>query len=53
VPIYLVYWTVQVQQDGTVQFKHDPYDRDSLIINVLEQPLVPDPTRLANGLNQR
>ena len=48
-PIYLVYWTVQVQADGEVQFKHDPYDRDALIIKVLDQPLVPDPTRIGSA----
>jgi len=45
-PIYLVYWTVQVTDDGEVQFKHDPYNRDALILKVLDQPLVPDPTRI-------
>jgi murein L,D-transpeptidase YcbB/YkuD len=45
-PIYLVYWTVQVQENGEVQFKLDPYERDALILDVLEQPLVPDASRL-------
>jgi murein L,D-transpeptidase YcbB/YkuD len=45
-PIYLVYWTVQVTDDGEVQFKLDPYSRDGLILKVLDQPLVPDPARI-------
>jgi len=32
-----------------VQFKHDPYDRDALIIKVLDQPLVPDPARIGGA----
>jgi murein L,D-transpeptidase YcbB/YkuD len=50
VPIYLVYWTVQVLDDGEVHFKHDPYDRDRLVLDVLEQPLVPDPARIADAI---
>jgi len=46
-PVYLVYWTVQVQEGGVVHFKHDPYDRDAALLEVLKQPLVPDPGRLA------
>jgi murein L,D-transpeptidase YcbB/YkuD len=45
-PVYLAYWTVQVQDNGEVQFKHDPYQRDVLILDVLDQPLVPDAGRL-------
>ena len=50
VPIYLAYWTVQVQKDGEVQFKHDPYDRDAIILKVLDQPLVPDPARISSAI---
>jgi murein L,D-transpeptidase YcbB/YkuD len=46
VPIYLVYWTVHVLENGEVQFKRDPYERDGLILDVLDQPLVPDAGRL-------
>lgn len=46
VPIYLVYWTVQVSPEGEVQFKRDPYSRDAQILDVLEQPLVPDGKRV-------
>lgn len=45
-PVYLAYWTVQVEDNGEVQFKHDPYQRDALILDVLDQPLVPDASRL-------
>jgi murein L,D-transpeptidase YcbB/YkuD len=46
VPIYLVYWTVEVQEDGAVHFKRDPYLRDDAMIDVLARPLKPDPARL-------
>jgi len=46
VPIYLVYRTVQVQDDGAVWFTHDPYHRDPLILEALDQPLVPNPDRI-------
>ena len=45
-PVYLVYWTVQVHADGAVHFKHDSYDRDATLLEALERPLVPDPGRL-------
>lgn len=46
IPIYLVYWTVEVQEDGAVHFKRDPYLRDDAMIDVLARPLKPDPARL-------
>ena len=46
VPIYLVYWTVEVQDDGSVDFKSDPYQRDEPLLRALEQPLRPDPARI-------
>jgi murein L,D-transpeptidase YcbB/YkuD len=46
-PIYLVYWTVEVQEDGAVHFKRDPYLRDDAMIDVLARPLKPDPARMA------
>ena len=45
-PIYLVYWTVQVLENGEVQFKRDPYNRDALILDVLDRPFVPESGRL-------
>lgn len=48
-PIYLAYWTVQVQADGEVQFKQDPYDRDTLMLKVLDQPLMPDSARIGSA----
>ena len=47
IPIYLVYWTVEVQEDGAVHFKRDPYLRDDAMIDVLARPLKPDPARMA------
>ncbi|MEE4146184.1 MAG: L,D-transpeptidase family protein [Halieaceae bacterium] len=50
VPVYLVYWTVQVREDGEVEFKRDPYDRDALILDLLDKPLVPDAGRLERAV---
>ena len=52
VPIYLAYWTVEVQDDGEVQFKRDPYDRDTRLLEVLDMPLVPDARRLDRAVDQ-
>lgn len=46
VPIYLVYWTVQVEDDGEVHFKRDPYNQDPALLRALERPLVPDGARV-------
>jgi murein L,D-transpeptidase YcbB/YkuD len=46
VPIYLVYWTVQVEDDGEVHFKRDPYNQDPALLRALEKPLVPDAARV-------
>ena len=50
VPIYLVYWTVQALPGGEVQFKRDPYDRDAVILEALDLPLVPDAGRLKRAV---
>jgi murein L,D-transpeptidase YcbB/YkuD len=34
-PVLLLYWTVAVDEDGTVHFKQDPYGRDKAIIEGL------------------
>ncbi len=46
-PIYLVYWTVEVNDEGEVHFKHDPYNRDPTLLKVLEQPLLPEERRIS------
>jgi murein L,D-transpeptidase YcbB/YkuD len=46
VPIYLVYWTVQVEDDGEVHFKRDPYNQDPALLRALERPLVPNGARV-------
>jgi L,D-transpeptidase YcbB len=53
VPIYLVYWTVQVESDGEVHFKRDPYDQDGTLLKALERPLVPDGARVSRSRLQR
>lgn len=52
IPIFLAYWTVQVSDEGEVQFKRDPYDRDGPVIDVLDQPLVPDAERLHRAVER-
>lgn len=37
IPVLLLYWTVAVDQDGTVHFKKDPYTRDKAILEGLEE----------------
>ena len=49
VPIYLVYWTVEVEADGAIHFKHDPYDQDPRLIEALARPLVPDDSRVSRS----
>ncbi len=44
-PVFLVYWTVHVEDNGEVHFKRDPYGRDPKILKALEHPLIPDPAR--------
>ena len=34
-PVLLLYWTVAVDEDGTVHFKQDPYGRDKAIVEGL------------------
>jgi murein L,D-transpeptidase YcbB/YkuD len=52
VPIFLVYWTVQVEDDGEVHFKRDPYNRDPALLRALEKPLVPDAARVNRSRGQ-
>jgi murein L,D-transpeptidase YcbB/YkuD len=35
-PVLLLYWTVTVDEDGTVHFKQDPYGRDKAIVEGLK-----------------
>jgi murein L,D-transpeptidase YcbB/YkuD len=37
IPVLLLYWTVAVDQNGEVQFKKDPYDRDRAVLEGLEE----------------
>jgi murein L,D-transpeptidase YcbB/YkuD len=43
IPVMLLYWTAQVSDDGTVQFRKDLYGRDVQIIDGLNQPFRTDP----------
>jgi murein L,D-transpeptidase YcbB/YkuD len=37
IPVMLLYWTVAVDQDGTVHFKNDPYNRDKAVLEGLKE----------------
>jgi L,D-transpeptidase YcbB len=43
VDIFLMYWTVEVGEDGTVQFSQDIYARDPALIQSLDHPLDSQP----------
>jgi murein L,D-transpeptidase YcbB/YkuD len=38
IPVLLLYWTAEVEQDGTVSFRKDVYNRDAAIIKGLDEP---------------
>ena len=35
-PVLLFYWTVTVEEDGSVRFKEDPYGRDDRVLSALD-----------------
>ena len=35
-PVLLLYWTAQVDDDGIVQFYEDVYDRDQPVLRALD-----------------
>ena len=37
IPVLLLYWTVRVDQDDTVYFKKDPYNRDKAVLEGLKE----------------
>ena len=37
-PVFLLYWTAMVQQDDTVIFYNDVYDRDQAVADALDEP---------------
>jgi murein L,D-transpeptidase YcbB/YkuD len=38
VPVLILYWTVDLDDDGSVVFKPDPYGRDAAELRALDQP---------------
>ncbi len=38
VPVLLMYWTVDIDADGSVAFKPDPYERDAPLLRALDRP---------------
>ena len=43
VPVLLLYWTVDFDEDGELIFYEDVYDRDPPLIRALNSPFVPEP----------
>jgi murein L,D-transpeptidase YcbB/YkuD len=37
VPVVLLYWTINVDDDGDVHFKRDVYERDARVLTGLDQ----------------
>jgi len=37
IPVLLLYWTAAVDQNGAVHFKKDPYNRDKVVLEGLEE----------------
>jgi L,D-transpeptidase YcbB len=37
VPVHILYWTVWVDENGTIQFRRDLYDRDPAVLRALRQ----------------
>jgi murein L,D-transpeptidase YcbB/YkuD len=38
IPVYFLYWTAWVDDEGTIQFREDIYSRDALVATALEAP---------------
>jgi murein L,D-transpeptidase YcbB/YkuD len=41
VPVLLIYWTADRDDDGSIVFKPDPYGRDSRELAALDEPFRP------------
>jgi murein L,D-transpeptidase YcbB/YkuD len=53
ITVMLLYWTAEVDQDGTVHFRNDVYDRDAPIIQGLDEPFRVSPPQGAQEAIQR
>ena len=42
-PVMLLYWTAEADEDGTMHFRKDFYDRDAAVIEGLDEPFRVDP----------
>jgi len=38
IPVMLLYWTAQMSEDGTMQFRRDLYGRDARMVKALAAP---------------
>ncbi len=53
-PVMLLYWTAEADQNGTVFFRKDLYDRDAQIIEGLDEPfLIKPPEGAREALERR
>jgi L,D-transpeptidase YcbB len=43
VPVLIMYWTIDLAQEGRVGFKRDPYGRDARLARALDTPYSPRP----------
>ncbi|HSJ25956.1 MAG TPA: L,D-transpeptidase family protein [Longimicrobiales bacterium] len=48
-PVYLLYFTAWVEEDGTVRFHHDVYNRDEMLAPQVEDRLEPAPAQRVAG----
>jgi murein L,D-transpeptidase YcbB/YkuD len=42
-PVYLLYWTAFVDDEGRLQLREDPYDRDGRVAAALARPALAAP----------
>jgi murein L,D-transpeptidase YcbB/YkuD len=51
-PVMLLYWTVEVTENGTVHFRKDVYNRDQAILKGLDDPYLVSPPEGSYGSSE-